>query len=186
MSLHIERRYFTVDEYSRMGEAGIFSGDDRVELIEGEIIRMDPIVSCHAGCVGRLTEVLGRQAIGESILWVQNPIRINDHSELLPDVVLLKRRNDFYATAHPIPGDVLLIIEVADTSVEHDREVKIPLYARSGIPEVWLVNLPKDSIEIHTRPLDGAYREIRLVKRGESFASQTVSNLTLDVDAIFS
>ncbi len=107
-----------------MAAAGIFSEDDRVELIEGEIIEMNPIGSRHAACVGRLTELLGRLAGDKAIVWVQNPVQVNDYSEPLPDVALLKRRDDFYAQANPQPTDVLLIIEVADSSVEYDHEIK--------------------------------------------------------------
>ena len=184
MSVQIARRHFNITEYYRMAAAGVLSEDDRVELIEGEIIEMSPIGSRHAACVGRLTELLGRLAGDRAIVWVQNPVQINEYSEPLPDVALLKRRNDFYAQGNPQPADVLLIIEVADTSVEYDHEVKIPLYAGASIPEVWLVNLPKDTIEIYTQPHDGAYREIRLVKRGESLVAQTIPNLVIDADSI--
>lgn len=184
MSVQFSRRHFNVAEYYRMAAAGIFSEDDRVELIEGEIIEMNPIGSRHAACVGRLTELLGRLAGDKAIVWVQNPVQVNDYSEPLPDVALLKRRDDFYAQANPQPTDVLLIIEVADSSVEYDHEIKIPLYARAGIAEVWLVNLPKDTIEIYTLPLDETYREIRLVKRGESLAAKSIPNLIIDADSV--
>jgi Uma2 family endonuclease len=184
MSVQLLRRHFSVGEYYRMGEAGLFSEDDRVELIEGEVIEMNPIGSRHAACVGRLTKLLERSAGDVAIVWVQNPVQISDYSEPLPDVALLKRRDDFYSQANPGPSDVLLIIEVADSSVGYDREVKVPLYARAGIQEVWLVNLPEDVIEIYARPTDGTYRGARLVKRGESLTATSVSTLTLDADSI--
>src|SRR5215212_3778153 len=154
MSVQIVRRHFNITEYYRMAAAGVFNEDDRVELIEGEIVEMNPIGSRHAACVGRLTELLGQLAGGEAIAWVQNPVQVNDFSEPLPDVTLLKRRDDFYAQANPQSSDVLLIIEVADSSVEYDRDIKIPLYAQASIPEVWLVNLPKETIEIYTQPVE--------------------------------
>jgi Uma2 family endonuclease len=178
MSVQIARRHFNVTEYYRMAAAGVLSEDDRVELIEGEVVEMNPIGSRHAACVGRLTELLGRLVGGAAIVWVQNPVRINDYSELLPDVALLKRRDDFYAQANPQPTDVLLIIEVADNSVDYDRDIKIPIYSRAGVLQVWLVNLPEESIEIYTRPLDNAYQETRVLKRGES-----LSTLNLIIDA---
>jgi Uma2 family endonuclease len=184
MSVQIVRRHFNVTEYYRMAAAGVFSEDDRVELIEGEIVEMNPIGSRHAACVGRLTEFLGRLIAGEAIVWVQNPVQVNDYSEPLPDVALLKRRDDFYAQANPQPWDVLLIIEVADSSVEYDRDIKIPLYAEAPIPEVWLINLPKETIEIYSQPIGDAYREIRIVKRGESLASQSIPNLIIDADVV--
>ena len=166
-----------------MAAAGVLSENDRVELIEGEIVETNPIGSRHAACVGRLTEILGGLVSGKAIVWVQNPVQINDYSEPLPDVALFKRRDDFYSQANPQPADVLLIIEVADSSVDYDREVKIPLYARANIPEMWLVNLPKDTIEIYTQPLGETYREIRLVKRGESLTAKTLPSLALTLQA---
>ena len=184
MSLQIARRHFNVTEYYRMAAAGVLSEDDRVELIEGEIIEMNPIGSRHAACVGRLTKFLERLAGDRVIVWVQNPVKVSDYSEPLPDVALLKPRDDFYAHANPQPTDVLLIIEVADSSVEYDREIKIPLYAEAGIPGVWLVNLPKEIIEMYTRPLDGTYQEICVVKRGETLEAQSVRNLTIDANVV--
>ena len=181
MSVQIARRHFNVIEYYRMAAAGVLSEDDRVELIEGEVVEMNPIGSRHAACVGRLTELLGRLVGDVAIVWVQNPVRIDDYSEPLPDVALLKRRDDFYAQANPQPTDVLLIIEVADSSVEYDRDIKIPLYARAGVPEAWLVNLPEEAVEIYARPLNNAYQETRLVKRGESLSTL---NLIIDADDV--
>jgi len=183
MSVQIARRHFNVEEYYRVAAAGVLSENDRVELIEGEIVETNPIGSRHAACVGRLTEILGGLVSGKAIVWVQNPVQINDYSEPLPDVALFKRRDDFYSQANPQPADVLLIIEVADSSVDYDREVKIPLYARANIPEMWLVNLPKDTIEIYTQPLGETYREIRLVKRGESLTAKTLPSLALTLQA---
>jgi Uma2 family endonuclease len=184
MSVQIARRHFNVTEYYRMAAAGVFSEDDRVELIEGEIIEMNPIGSRHAACVGRLTKYLERLAGDSVIVWVQNPVQVNNYSEPLPDVTLLKLRDDFYAHANPQPTDVLLIIEVADSSVEYDRDIKIPLYAEADIPEVWLVNLPKETIEIYAQPSNGAYQEIRVVQRGESLASTSIPSLVIDADVV--
>jgi Uma2 family endonuclease len=184
MSHQIAKRWFSVDEYYRMADAGILTEDDRVELIEGEIIEMSPIGSRHAGCVKRLNTLLGQQSGQSAIVSVQDPISIDDFSEPEPDVALLKPREDFYSESHPTASDVLLVVEVADTSVEYDRSVKLPLYARAGIGEMWLVNLPQEIIEIYRQPLDDTYREIRLVKRGESLVAQALPNLMLDADSI--
>lgn len=184
MSVQIARRHFNVTEYYRMAMAGVFSEDDRVELLEGEIIEMNPIGSRHAACVGRLTKYLERLAGDHVIVWVQNPVQVNNYSEPLPDVTLLKPRDDFYAHANPQPTDVLLIIEVADSSVEYDRDIKIPLYAEADIPEVWLVNLPKETIEIYAQPSDGVYQEIRVVQRGESLTSTSIPSLVIDADVV--
>jgi len=183
MSHQIARRWFNVDEYYRMAQTGILSEDDRVELIEGEIIQMSPIGSRHAACVGRLTDLLA-EVRDKAIVWVQNPIRIDSYSEPEPDVALLRKRADFYSSSLPTPVDVLLVIEVADTSVEYDRDTKIPLYAGAGIAEALLVNLPGDVIEYYSEPVGGRYQAVRIIQRGESFTSQVVTAVTLSVEQI--
>src|SRR5216684_564312 len=133
MSAQLEKRHFNVTEYYQMAKAGVLKPDDRVELIEGEIVKMSPIGSPHAACVCRLYESLPNVVKGRALVWVQNPVRLNDFSEPVPDIALLKPRKDYYAARHPTPADVLLIIEVADSTLLTDRNIKIPLYARSGI-----------------------------------------------------
>lgn len=166
-----------------MAAAGVLSEDDRVELIEGEIIEMSPIGSRHAACVGRLTKLLERLAGDHAIVWVQNPVQVNDYSEPVPDVTLLRRRDDFYAQGKPGPADVLLLVEVADSTLGYDRQVKVPLYARAGVPEVWVVNLPGEVVEVYARPEGGEYQETRLVGRGESLTAASVAGLTFDAAA---
>jgi Uma2 family endonuclease len=184
MSVQVARRYFNVTEFYRMAAAGVFSEDDRVELIEGEILEMSPIGSRHAACVDRLTELFGQQVGRKAIIRVQNPIRLDDYSEPLPDITLLKRRADFYAENHPTQADVLLIVEVADTSVDYDRNIKLPIYAQANIPEVWLVNLPKNIVEVYTRPANNKYQKSRKFKRGELLVSTQVSGLSLGIDEV--
>jgi Uma2 family endonuclease len=184
MSVQIAKRYFNVSEYYRMAEAGILTADDRVELIEGEIVQMSPIGSLHAACVRRLNQLLQRLLGHAAVISVQDPVRLSDFSEPEPDVALLKPRADFYAHQHPTPDDVLLIIEVADTTVLYDRNVKVPLYARAGIPEVWLVDLQQDLIELYARPAGGSYQVQRQVRRGERLTAETIPQPTLDVDAV--
>ena len=135
MSVEIARHSFTVEEFERMGEACIFPPDARLELIEGEIVEMSPIGSPHAACVDALALLFNEIARRRFIIRVQSPVRLNDFSEPQPDVALLRWRDDFYRSAHPTPADVLLVVEVSDTTVETDRKVKVPLYARAGIPE---------------------------------------------------
>lgn len=182
MSLQIQRRWFNVDEYYRMTDAGILSPDDRVELIEGEVIRMSPIGKFHASCVNRITslftELVGRRAI----VSVHNPVRLNDFSEPQPDVALLKPRDDFYASRQPGPEDVLLIVEVADTSASYDRAVKIPLYAQAGIPEVWLADLPGDFVGVFASPVNGRYQTIREARRGETLTLSSLTEITVRID----
>ncbi|MGH2376231.1 MAG: Uma2 family endonuclease, partial [bacterium] len=166
MAVQVTRRRFTVDEYYRMADAGIFSEDDRVELIEGEIVEMVAIGSRHAGSVGKFNRILSRRVGDAALVWVQNPIRLSEHSELRPDLALLRPRPDFYTSAHPGPEDVLLLIEVAESSVDYDREVKVPLYARYRVREYWLIDLPKGVVEVYRGPTPEGYRETQTVRRG--------------------
>lgn len=172
------KRLFSAEEYRRLVEAGILSEDDRVELIEGEIVEMAAMGSRHAACVDRLNKLLGQRVAEETIVRVQSPIRLSERTEPEPDLALLRPRDDFYAGGHPGPEDVLLVVEVAETSVEYDSEVKLPLYARAGIPEAWLVDLPKERIEAHSRPVDGEYREITRARRAETVSSKTAPGLS--------
>jgi Uma2 family endonuclease len=184
MSLQYEKRFFNAAEYYRMAEAGVLSPDDRVELIEGEIVRMSPVGSRHAACVRRLDALLNREVGHVAQVGVQSPIRLSDFSEPQPDIALLNPRNDFYANAHPTPADVLLIIEVSETSVEYDRGIKLPLYARAEIPQVLIVNIPGDVIESYGEPLNGAYHKFMRVQRGESVDILPIPNLSLPVDVV--
>lgn len=172
MSIQVEKRYFKVGEYNRMGKAGVFSEDDRVELVEGEIVEMTPIGRRHASCVDRLTELLSSQP--KVIVRVQNPVQLDVFTEVQPDVALLKRREDFYSRSHPTPEDVLLAVEVSDTSASYDREIKLPLYARFGVPEVWLVDLNTRIVEVYTRPENEEYRESRRAGRDDSLTASAV------------
>jgi Uma2 family endonuclease len=184
MSVQIAKRWFTAAEYNRMGEAGILTEDDRVELIEGEIIEMSPIGRRHAACVDRLTELLSERLQRRAIIRVQSPIVLNDYSEPQPDVALLKRRDDFYERSLPTPEDVLLVVEVADTTLEYDRQIKVPLYARAEIAEVWVVNLLGEQVEVYAQPANGVYHSERQARRGETINSPAPLGLTLSIDEI--
>lgn len=184
MAVPLLRRAFTVDEYYRMAQAGILTEDDRVELLEGEIVEMTPIGPRHAVCVNRLNRDLGRSLGDRAIVQVQGPIRLGPYSEPQPDVSLLRPPLERYAQSHPGREDVLLVIEVADTTVEEDRARKIPLYARAGIRETWLVVLPDQVIEVYRTPTPEGYRDIRALGRGQSLAPESFSDLTLTVDQI--
>jgi Uma2 family endonuclease len=177
------KRRITADEYERMGAAGIFHPDDHLELIEGEIVEMSPIGPRHAGAVAYLSKLLNR-LFPDLIVIVQSPVRLHDLSELEPDLALLRWRDDFYRSAHPTPADVLLIIEVADTTVETDRKVKIPLYARAGVPEVWLVNIPGERIEVYSGPAGKTYGRVRRFGRGRRARSQTLEGLGVGVGEV--
>jgi Uma2 family endonuclease len=182
MAIALKRRRFTVDEYYRMAEAGILTADDRVELLEGEIVEMSPIGSHHAGQVKRLNAVFTTRLGPRAIVSVQDPVRLSRHSEPQPDLALLRPREDFYRRSHPEPSDVLVLIEVMDTTVEVDRRVKVPLYARSVIPETWLVDVNADRIEMYRSPSADGYRDVRIARRGESLAIEALPDLVLSVD----
>jgi len=165
MPVQAPRRLFTVDEYHRMGEAGVFTEDDRIELLAGEIVVMTPIGSRHASCVSRLNRLFSRQLGDDSLVRIQDPVQLDDYSEPEPDVVVVKARDDFYDGAHPRASDVLLLIEVADTSAASDRAEKIPLYARSGVPEVWIVDLNTNQVDVYRGPSRDRYQEHQTVGR---------------------
>ncbi len=178
----VGRRHFTNEEYHRMAEVGILHEDDRIELIEGEIVELNPIGSRHAACVNRLNVLIGRQVADKAIVSVQNPLLLPDDTEPEPDVMILQPREDFYAQAHPTPGDVLLLIEVPDTPLEYDREVKLPLYARAGVPEVWIVDLVNEKVHAYSQPKDEVYKMVERASRGDSVASRTLPGLLVSVD----
>lgn len=176
-AIDLPRRLFTVDEYHRLAEFGILKEEDRVELLLGEIIKMTPIKSPHADCVDKLTEWFILHFHGKAVTRTQNPITISDHSEPEPDLLLARRKEGGYSKAHPKPEDTLMIIEVADSSMEKDRKVKLPLYASTGIPECWLVDLQSNTIEVHTLPGPEGYAQIHIYRPGEVVNSSTVKGL---------
>lgn len=178
------RHRFDVEDFHRMAEAGVFGEDDRVELLEGEIVEMSPIGSRHAACVKRLNAAFAGALAGRAVVSVQDPIRLGPWSEPQPDVALLRPRADYYAGEHPGPADVLLVVEVAESSVDTDRRYKVPLYAAAGIPEVWLVDLVERRIDICTEPDAGGYRHVREAAAGDVIAPLTFAHLTMDVDTL--
>ena len=184
MAPPLTRRRFTVDEYHRMAEAGILGEDDRVELLDGEVVEMTPIGPRHAGGVNRLNRIFTARLGERAVVCVQNPIVLGRHWEPQPDLVLLRPRDDFYTGAHPRPGDVLLTVEIAETSLEGDRRVKVPAYARSGVPEAWLLDLPGDRLEAHRDPGPEGYRDVRALARGERVAPEALPDLELSVDEL--
>lgn len=182
MAIALKRRRFTVDDYHRMAEVGILTEDDRVELLDGEIVEMTPIGSDHAGHVKRLNALFTSRLGARIVMSVQDPVGLSRHSEPQPDVALLRPRADFYARSHPRPEDVLLLIEVADTSVETDRRIKVPLYAKAGLGEVWLIDLGAERVEVYREPAAEGYREVRVLARGQGIRPQAFPDLTLSVD----
>ncbi|MBS1251915.1 MAG: hypothetical protein MAG451_00949 [Anaerolineales bacterium] len=184
MAVQVLRRTFTVDEYHQMIEAGVLTEDDRVELLEGEIVGMTPIGSPHAACVKRLNHFFSDRVGNRALVSVQDPIQISEHSEPEPDAALLRPHPDFYAESHPKPEDVLLVVEVAESSVEYDRDRKIPAYGRAGIAEAWLVDLAGEVIEAYSDPSAHGYRKIRRLWRSDSLAPQVFPDLKVAVDDV--
>lgn len=157
MATVVAKRLIDVDDYYKMAEVGILRPDDNVELINGEIINMSPIGSKHAGTINRLARILIEKLKGKAIVSIQNPIRLDQLNEPEPDIAILKPKSDDYFSSHPKAADVLLLIEVADTSIAFDREVKLPLYAKYQIPEYWIIDLISRKIEVYTNPINGSY-----------------------------
>ncbi|HEV8238864.1 MAG TPA: Uma2 family endonuclease [Thermoanaerobaculia bacterium] len=167
MAAPLERYKFTVDDYSRMAEAGVLQQDARVELIDGEIVMMTPIGLRHSACADRVNRQLVALYSDTAIVRVQNPIVLSEYSEPQPDFAVLRPRADFYASGHPRPADLLLAIEVADSSIGYDRGTKLPLYGRSGIADVWIVDLVRDVVDAYRQPFEGGYAERRTYRRGQ-------------------
>lgn len=178
------RRRFTVAEYYAMAEAGILAPDERVELLDGDVILMAAVLDWHAFVVDWLTENFILSLQGRAQVRIQNPTRLNDYSEPEPDVMLLRRRDDFYRYGHPAPADVLLLIEVSDSSLPFDRNQKLPRYAAAGIPEVWIASRPDRRIESYADPDGDQYATVRHYGAGESIAPQAFPDITLEVDRI--
>ena len=167
MSLQLERHLFTLEEYERIVEAGGFAEDARIELIRGEIVDMAPIGFEHGMGIAKLNRLFGRLAGDRALIWVQSPVQIAPNSRPEPDLALLKWRD--YGAKRPVSAsDVLLIVEVSDTTLNYDRTVKRSLYAEAGIPEYWIVNLQDRVIEVYTSPSNGAYQSEKQAKRGDA------------------
>jgi Uma2 family endonuclease len=178
MAIALKRRRFTVDEYHRMGEVGILGVDDRVELIEGEIVEMTPIGHRHAAAVARIHHLFSTGLRERAVLWIQSPLLlVRFQSQPQPDVMLLAPRPDFYAAGLPEPRDVRLLIEVADSSLLYDRRTKLPLYARSGVSEAWLADIDSGHLEIHRGAGDAGYRDVLVPGAHETFAPDTFPHL---------
>ena len=180
----ISRHRFTVEDFARLGEAGIFTEDDRVELIDGEIRDMTPIGQAHAWIVNRLTRRLIMRLVDQAYVSVQNPLRLDGHTEPQPDLVVARGREDDYADRHLEAGDILLVIEVADSSLRYDRAEKMPRYGRSGIPEAWLVDVTGSAVTVYTTPGAGGYASEQVFRPGAEIASTAVAGLRVTVDEI--
>ena len=174
---------FTVDDYEQMGLTGIFHEDDRVELIEGEIYEMSPIGGPHVECINGLNMMFARSVPEGILVSIQNPVRIGDLSMPQPDLVVL--RDHRFSGKVPNAGDVLLIVEVSDTTLRYDRDVKMPLYAQAGVPEAWIADVNQEEIIAHRDPVDGIYGDVRAYTKGESLSPVQLPEITVRVSDIF-
>lgn len=182
MGATLPLRAWTAAEYDRMVSAGVLGEDDRVELLEGEIVQMTPVGARHAASVKALARMFQRQVGDQVVVSVQDPIRCSPRSQPQPDLALLAWRDDYYRDELPGPEDVLLVVEVADTSVAGDRDVKLPLYGRAGIPEAWLVDLVAGTIEVWRAPSPTGYLERSVAERGAAVSPQGLEPLVVPVD----
>ncbi len=179
-----KRKIFTVSEYHKMVDAGVFVGNSDFELIEGEIVKKMTVGDYHISCVNRLTMLLTPHLAGKAIVSIQNPVVIGELSEPEPDATILKFREDFYASGKATAEDVLLLIEVSDSSVKYDRDVKIPIYAEAEVSEVWLINLPRQMIEVYSKPEKGKYKNVEKIKKNQTIAPKFIPELKIKVTDI--
>ena len=186
MTTLLTKRRFSVKEFIKMVDAGILTKYDRVELLDGEFVEMAAIGSYHAGCVLGLNKFFSRIVGEDALVNVQNPFKIDDDTLFEPDLVILRPRTDLYMSSYPTPSDALLIIEVSDSTINYDANVKIPRYASGGAPEVWQVNLQHDLIDSHSDPdtASGRYRNVRRFLRGQTITPTLLPNATLNVSDI--
>lgn len=175
---------FTVDEFQRMGEVGLFKEDDRVELIDGELIRMNPIGFGHGGKVKLLNHLFGRLLDERGIVSVQDPVQFRPRGQPQPDIMVLRPRADYYSTSHPVAADVLLMIEVADSSLAYDRETKAAIYAQAGIADYWIVNLVDSQIIVLRQPVDGAYQSVQTLVSGDVVQPLAFPDIAISVSEI--
>jgi Uma2 family endonuclease len=184
MATIFTKKRFTADEYGRMVAAGILREGDRVELIDGHVVVMHSIGPRHNACVARATRDLVRAALDHAVVLPQGSVRLDLFYEPQPDLVLLRPRDDFYASRHAAPRDILLVIEIADTSLEYDRDVKAPVYAAAGVPEYWLADLNANVVWRYSSPERGVYRVVDECRRGQSLAPQLLPSCAITVDAL--
>ena len=186
MVMEMARRRFSVKEYFLMADACVFGEDDRVELVDGEFVDMTAIGSLHAGCVMCLTTLFAQKAGDRVFVNVQNPLQLDQITVFQPDLAILIPRDDFYMDSHPTPKDVLLVIEVSDSSVDYDRNVKIPKYALAGVPEVWQVNLVYGFVDTFSDldPTTVRYRSVARYSHSQPITPTLLPDVTLEVDKI--
>jgi len=184
MEIEVAKKLFTVDEYHRMGEAGIFHPEARLELIEGEVIEMSPVGDRHIVCVNRANALFSARLAGKAMVSVQNPVRLGRYTEPQPDILLAPWRDDFYASHRLSAKDALLVIEISDSTVRYDRNRKMPLYAKAGVRELWLENLQEDLILVYRDPQPESFATSLVFERGESLSMTAFPQISFTVDEL--
>lgn len=174
---------FSVDDYYKMIKLGMLKDYERAEIIEGELIKKMTVGDRHAAVVNILNRYFSRNLPENILVSIQNPVRLSDFNETEPDV-LLADLTKYDGRRHPRPAEVLVLIEVSDSTLKYDRDTKLPLYAEAGIGEVWIVNLVSNIVEVHTKPEYGIYQAVRIYRPGETVESESVSNLTIETNKI--
>ena len=178
------RHRWTVAEYHHMAKVGLLNEDSRVELIDGEIVEMAPIGSEHAGHNNYLMNFLAYRLYGKAVVAGQNPVVLDGYEEPQPDIAILRWQSDSYRGALPRAEDVLLIIEIADSTLRYDRDIKVPLYAKNGIPEVWLLDLQNRQLEVYREPSHGAYQQHSSQRTGR-IAPMLCPDAVIDLAELF-
>ena len=177
-----EKRGFSVDDYQLLGREGILTEDDRVELIEGEIVAMSPIGDRRLACVDMLASQFFSAVKGEAIVRVQGSIRLGEYSEPQPGIALLRHRDDYYASSSATPEDILLLVEVSDSSLDRDGNYKLPRYAQAGVPEVWIANLTEDCVDRFRNPTEDGYSDETRFNRGDAISPQLLPDVELRIE----
>jgi Uma2 family endonuclease len=185
MATQLLTHKFTIQQYHLMHEAGVFPEGDRFELINGEITKMSPIGRKHAACIIRLDRLIQTKLGDRAMVSVQNSIRLDDNSQPQPDLAILKLRDDFYEDGLPTPSDIFLIIEVADSSIDYDRDVKMPLYAAAGIPEMWLFDVNKKAIEAYSLPSSSGYKQMRRYEADDTLVMLSFPDVIFNWEELF-
>jgi Uma2 family endonuclease len=182
MEIEVTKKLFTVDEFNRMAEVGIFGPKPRIELIEGEIIEMAPIGMRHMGCVNRATALLITRLGARAVISVQNAVVLSNYTEPQPDIVVAKPRDSYYGDKYIAPEDTFLVIEVSDTTVRYDRDRKMPLYAKAKVPEVWIENLQNDVVLVYRDPDPKGYKTALTLHRGEALTIAAFPEIQFKVE----
>jgi Uma2 family endonuclease len=185
MTAQLLTHKFTTQQYHLMHEAGVFAEGDRFELINGELSKMSPIGLKHALCVARLTKRFELKLGDRTMIWAQNPILLDGNSQPQPDLAILKLRDDFYEEGLPTPSDILLIIEVSDSTTSYDRDIKMPLYAAAGIPEMWLFDINKKAIEGYSLPSSSGYKQMRRYEADDTLAMLAFPDVIFNWEELF-